>query len=335
VYIGRAYPLAHFVDWTRRSLYSLAVIGTVPVLLYEVGGHRWIAIPWTAVVLLGTATAFVVGFKNVQTYNRTWEARSVWGDIVASARSWGAMARDFVPDTDRAREMVNRHIAWITAMRYEMRERRPWETADKSYNEEYGRRYVVPERQMALDDALAGLLPAAELSRVLAARNKAAQVAALQSAVIRDLYTAQQIVVLQFIHMQREIKELFALQARSERIKDFPYPRQFVTVSGLFVKLFCLLLPFGLLREFEKLNDSVEGMMKGHMVWLAIPFSVLISWMYGSLEQVGEGTENPFEGNSNDVPVTQLSRNAEIDMLEMLGEARLPPPVEPQHDVVL
>jgi putative membrane protein len=32
------------------------------------------AIPWTVVALLGTATAFIVGFKNTQTYSRTWGA---------------------------------------------------------------------------------------------------------------------------------------------------------------------------------------------------------------------------------------------------------------------
>jgi putative membrane protein len=37
---------------------------------------------WTAVALLGTASAFIVGFKNVQTYNRSWEARQIWGNIV-------------------------------------------------------------------------------------------------------------------------------------------------------------------------------------------------------------------------------------------------------------
>lgn len=52
-----------------------------------------------------------------------------------------------------------------------------------------------------------------------------------------------------------------------------------------------------MLKDFDKLNDSVEGILKGNMVWLTIPFSVLISWVYTSLEQVGESTENPFEGS--------------------------------------
>lgn len=43
------------------------------------------------------------------------------------------------------------------------------------------------------------------------------------------------------------------------------------------------------------------------------------------MEKVGESTENPFEGGSNDVPITSMSRTIEIDLREMLDETDLPP----------
>ncbi|MEZ0274454.1 MAG: bestrophin family ion channel, partial [Roseimicrobium sp.] len=129
--------------------------------------------------------------------------------------------------------------------------------------------------------------------------------------------------------------DFLLLQGRSERIKDFPYPRQFATINSIFVKLFCLLLPFGLLREFDKLNEIVSGVMRGNMVWLVIPFSVLLSWIYTSLEQVGDSTECPFEGGANDVPISQMCRTAEIDLREILGETDLPPPLQPKNNIVL
>jgi ion channel-forming bestrophin family protein len=325
MHTGRSYRFPEFLKWTRRSLYGLTVVGTIPVAAYELGGQKWLGIPWTAVALLGTATAFIVGFKNTQTYSRTWEARQVWSDIVSGSRGWGVMSKDFVDDARKAREMVDRHLAWLTALRYQMREPRPWETADKPYNKEYQRHYAIPERRIPLEGELAKYLPDAELKQVLAAQNKPAMIASLQSALIKDLYATQKIVVLQFIHLQREIKELLTLQGRSERIKDFPYPRQFATVSRLFVNLFCLFLPLGLLREFDKLGAT----------WLVIPVSVLISWVYTSLDQVGESTENPFEGGANDVPISQMCRAAEIDMLEMIGETQLPPPLKPHDNVLL
>ena len=71
------------------------------------------------------------------------------------------------------------------------------------------------------------------------------------------------------------------------------------------------------------------------MVWLVIPFSVLISWIYTSLGRVGESTENPFQSSPNDIPISQLCRTAEIDLREMLGERALPSPLSPRHDIVL
>jgi hypothetical protein len=77
MHIGRSYKLAEFLDWTRRDVYTLILFGIVPVVGYQIGDQKWLGIPWTVVALLGTATAFIVGFKNLQTYNRAWEARQI------------------------------------------------------------------------------------------------------------------------------------------------------------------------------------------------------------------------------------------------------------------
>lgn len=53
------------------------------------------------------------------------------------------------------------------------------------------------------------------------------------------------------------------------------------------------------------------------------------------LEQIGESTENPFEGSANDIPITQISRMIEIDLREMLGEKELPPAVQAQNNILM
>lgn len=332
---GKAYRYSEFILWTRRSIYILVLVGIVPTLLYEVAGLKWIAIPWTVVALLGTATAFIVGFKNTQTYSRTWEARQIWGSILNASRVWGTMTRDFLGQTEVTRELVYRHFAWLTALRYQMREPRTWETMNKPYNREYQKYFVVPEHVTPLETELSQYLEADELQAVLSTKTRAAQLLSAQGKTVRKMYEAGAIDSFQFIEMERAIKDVFEQQGRSERIKNFPYPRQFVTINAFFVRLFCAMLPFGMLREFDRLNDGMTGIMAGHMVWLAVPFSVLISWVYASLEQVGESTENPFEGSSNDVPISQMSRNIEIDMREMLGETNLPPALQPKNDIIL
>lgn len=332
---GKSYRLQEFLIWTRRNIYWLVIIGVIPVVLFDVFKIHWIAIPWTVVALLGTATAFIVGFKNTQTYNRTWEARQIWGAIVNSSRSWGAMSRDVISDKTKSKELIYRHFAWLTALRYQMRDSRAWETSSKSYNREYQQYYQIPERETSLESELIKYLPKEEIDALLKTKNRATQLLARQSKLLRELYDAGQMDSHQYIEMQKTLNEFFEHQGKSERIKNFPYPRQFASINTFFIRLFCFLLPFGMLLEFQKLNDYVEGSMKGHMVWLVLPFSVLISWVYTSLEQVGESTENPFEGSANDVPISQISRTIEIDLREMLGETDLPEAVTPVNNIVL
>jgi ion channel-forming bestrophin family protein len=182
---------------------------------------------------------------------------------------------------------------------------------------------------------LAKYLSEDELKYILTTKNRAVQLMSLQSKTTKALLLENEIDNFQFVEMQKAIKDFFDQQGKSERIKNFPYPRQFATINAFFINLFCFLLPFGMLREFDKLNENMEGVMKGNMVWLVIPFSVLISWVYTSLEQVGESTENPFEGSANDVPISQMSRTIEIDLREMLGETDLPPALQPKNNIIL
>ena len=335
MHIGQSYKLLEFLLWTRRNIYWLFVIGAIPTILYQVLQWKWIALPWTVVALLGTATAFIVGFKNTQTYSRTWEARQIWGSILNSSRAWGIMCRDYMDDVKASKELIYRHFAWLTALRYQMRESKAWESTHKIYNKEYMAYYSVPEKESTLELELAKYIPVEEVLQIMATKNKAVQLLGLQSKAIKELYDQGILDNFRFLEMHKLITTLYDHQGKSERIKNFPYPRQFATVSSMFVKLFCIMLPFSMLKDFDKLNENIGGIMQGQMVWLVIPFSMLISWVYTSLEQVGESTENPFEGSANDVPISQMSRTIEIDMREMLGETDLPPALQPKNNIIL
>jgi putative membrane protein len=335
MYTGKSYKVAEFLFWTRRSILWLLLLGTIPTVLYQVFEVTWLSVPWPVVALLGTATAFIVGFKNVQTYNRTWEARQIWGAAMSASRSWAMMCRDFIEDTNRSREIIYRHFAWLTALRYQLRAHRSWESTTKTYNREYQQFYTIPEKETPIEAELLKYISKEELENILSKNNKATYLLSVQSDALKKLYNEGLLENFRFLDMHDALREFSSHQGKSERIKNFPYPRQYATVNTFFVKLFCLLLPFALLGEFSELNDHISGMLKGYMVWFVIPFSVLISWVYTSLDQVGESTENPFEGNANDVPISQMSRAVEIDIREMLAETNLPPVLQPQNNIVL
>ena len=94
--ISSHYQLRHFLPWTRTKIYKMLFLSIIPTALFYFLGWHWLAIPWVPVALLGTATAFISGFKNTQTYNRTWEARQIYGAIINNSRAFGIMVKDFV-----------------------------------------------------------------------------------------------------------------------------------------------------------------------------------------------------------------------------------------------
>ncbi|HLP28548.1 MAG TPA: bestrophin family ion channel [Candidatus Didemnitutus sp.] len=338
MHAGRNYTLKEVLLWTKREILMISLISTVPVVLFSVLGWTWVVIPWVPIALVGTAVAFVVGFKNNASYDRTWEARTAWGAIVNASRSWGFMSRDYVSDmfltsegidlTEARRTLIYRHLAWVTALRYQLRQPRAWESVDLIDTQEYRARwYEIEERVTPLSTALAPFLSGEDIDRVMASPNAALTILSDQSAHLSLLRQQGAIEDFRHMEMQNGVNELLSQQGACERIKNFPYPRQFATLNEYFVRIFVLMVPFGMLQEFEKLGD--------HMVWLTIPFSALVSWIFVMMEKIGTATESPFEGSANDVPITALSRTIEIDLRGILGEDVLPGAKQPSHHILM
>ncbi len=340
MHTGRRFTLREVLYWTRRDILFYLLVGAIPTALHQALGWSWLAIPWVPIAVVGTAVAFMVGFKNNASYNRLWEARQIYGAIVNTSRSWGIMAMDFVAvesaesanrsaDLNAAHtRLMHRHLAWLHALRFQLRAPRGWENMQKEQNREYRVKFSVEEQDGAtLADALTGLISADEKSRVLGKSNVATQLIALQSSDLRELHARGLLSELRQVEMQNLLVDLYTQQGKCERIKNFPYPRQYATVNLMFIRLFNGLVPLGMLSEFAKLGAG--------FAWLTIPFSALVAWVFLMMERIGEATENPFEGNVNDVPITAMTRTIEIDLREMLGEADIPAPLLPHNNILM
>jgi putative membrane protein len=178
-----------------------------------------------------------------------------------------------------------------------------------------------------LEEEFKPYLSEQERQFILERKNRAVQIIALQTDQLRRLNERGVVTDFNYVAIENQFKELYDQQGKCERIKNFPYPRQFSTINVFFTNAFCALLPFGFLNEFSKIGE--------HYIWFTIPFSVMTGWVFMTLQQIGESTENPFEGNANDVSITQISRNIEIDMRDMLGEKDLPAPLAPVNDILM
>jgi putative membrane protein len=350
MYTRKNYSVKDMAWWTRQDTLLLLVIALVPVVIYQVFDQRWLHLPWLPIAVVGTAVAFIISFQNNATYDRVWEARKIWGGIVNTSRAWGVVVNDFISNdfTDEKagdeefgtirKELIYRHVAWLTALRHAMRQERPWEHfVEHPSNKEWRDAVPVREHSVSLEEELADYLSDEDLAYTLSKSNKSTHLISLQSKQLRKLRTRGLIEDFRHMEMQNILVELYALQGKSERIKNFPYPRQYATLNWIFLWIFVLLLPFGVMFEFDRIGAAVmerHPLIGANFVWLSVPFSTLVMWVFHTMERVGRVSENPFEGTPNDVPITTMSRGIEIDLREMLDEdpSTIPGPIAPQQD---
>jgi hypothetical protein len=97
-----------------------------------------------------------------------------------------------------------------------------------------------------------------------------------------------------FTMLAAALDDLARLQADLKRIKNYPHARNFYSIEIILVKMFVAIVPFALFPYAQDLGKSA-GI--GHWtVWLNVPFSAVVGWVFVSLEKVGENSSNPFEG---------------------------------------
>ncbi|MEM7316546.1 MAG: bestrophin family ion channel, partial [Planctomycetota bacterium] len=226
--------------------------------------------------------------------------------------------------TDARRALIYGHLAWITALRWQLRGKTQWGYVPKGYSA----KFVQPTDLESLKKQLHEFLSAREIPALCSTRNMATQILREQGEHLRRIVEEEPRLIEEFrlIAMMDLITEMYTLQGKCERIKNTPFPRQYAFFSTVFVWIFNILLPFGILGELAN---------RGEMIWLTVPLTAIISWIFLTMEGVGDSSEDPFENFVNDVPMTALCRTIEIDLREMLGESDLPEPMQPVNDILM
>jgi putative membrane protein len=251
---------------------------------------------------------------------------------------WAAMVHDVVGSryssaqelTEVKKELLYRHRAWINMLRLQLRrnpvfsEREYVSSAQlniirKSHGEHNFERHT--------EEVYHKYLSADERKNTEHKANAAAALLLHQNAVLITCKNSGWLDEFEHSDMSKLVLEFYNQQGAAERIKSFPFPRQYANFSVVFVYIFIFLLPFALINDIDKLGF--------HTSWLVIPFTMLLAWVFNVMEQVGDASENPFDNGINDVPMTAICRNIEIEFRELLGEKELPPRLQPVNGILM
>lgn len=333
MYTAREIKLNLIVRFSWRTVLFFLIYASSLFLVYFYFEVH-IGVSFVPIGLIGTAVAFSVGFKNNASYARLWDARRSWGGMINASRGFGSYIIAFINSPDLAtaeidlikEEILYRHIAYLNTVRIQLRRKSVWGDINTVAHQVVG---VDNHAQVSSDVTriLLEFVPEIEAESYAHKKNVATQIMKTQTARITQLAENGYISETGHRRMMELVQEFYNHQGACEAIKSFPFPRQYAYYSKLFVWLFILILPFGLLTEFAKLT--------GPAVWLGIPLYVVIAWIFHTMEVVGDTSENPFENAVNDVPMTAICRIIEVDLRDMLNEEDIPAPIEAIDNILM
>ena len=251
--------------------------------------------------MIGLPLAIFLGFRNSAAYDRYWEARKLWGDLVVKSRNLARQCQSLIgggpPATaclglgDVRVRMILRAIAYACALRDLLRET------------ERGGEY----RQFLQD---------AEWRRLQHASNKPEQLMLAMGADLGSCLQQGRIDPCLAVAIDNTLSAMVLAAASCERIKGTLIPFSYTLLLHRTAYLYCFLLPFGLV-------DTIGFMT---------PFVVaIVAYTFFGLDALGDEIEEPFGTDANDLALDSICRSIEITLREALADSDIPLPHQAEN----
>lgn len=293
------------LGWQWRAVLLFVAASTLVVL-----GERWldlspVLLPGLPVAVVGGAIGIFVSFRTNSAYDRWWEGRKLWGQLVNSSRHFCSQVLVYLPPGPAGPsplqvELIRRQIAYVHALRVLLR-----------------------QQQLAGDPELRRFVPAAELEALAAGSNPTYALLQRQLELLAGEVAAGRLSELRMQKFDDTIRALLDVQGGCERIKKTPFPKGYGFIAERLIQGYGLLLPLGLVGGIE--ND-----------WIAVPLTVLVCLSFSLISEVGRVLEDPFTMFWPALPLSALATTIEVNLRERLGERDLPAlPVANERGVLM
>jgi len=251
--------------------------------------------------MIGLPLAIFLGFRNNAAYDRYWEARKLWGDLVVKSRNLSRQCQNLIAGGpvvsaslgfgDVRVRMIFRAIAYAYALKNLLR--------DIDDSTEY-KHYLRESEWQKLDSS----------------SNKPDRLMLGMGADLRMCLEQKRIDPCLAVALDNTLSGMVSLAAACERIKNTPIPFSYTLLLHRTAYIYCFLLPFGLV-------DTIGFMT---------PFVVaVVAYTFFGLDALGDEIEEPFGLDANDLALDAICRSIEINLRESLSDTDIPAPHQPNN----
>jgi len=266
----------------RRVLYAVALSLVVAVLDLKYG---WFSggLNATPLTLMGLTLAIFLGFRNQVAYQRWWEARNLWGELVTVGRDLARQVTAFLPRASAAERatLIGMVIAFAHALRHHLRGTDP-----------------APELSTWLAPSVA--------DEALAAPNPPAFLVHRLGIALAEASRAEGSDPILLASIDTKVSQLSHVLAGCERISNTPIPFSYILLLHRSVHVYCFFLPFCLV---------------GVMGWFTPVVVAILAYTFFGLDALGDQIEDPFDVMPNDLPLDVYTTNIQGDLMALIQQS--------------
>jgi putative membrane protein len=228
---------------------------------------------------LGILLGLLLSFRTNTAYDRFYEGRRLWGQLINNCRNLAVLFDARLPATDFAnREYLARLISnFPVALDGHLRK---------------GVKFHK------LEDPEPGFIE--QLRRV---NHVPSRIAATLQARYEQLLRDEVLLPTHLLTIQRHHEALLDVAGACERIKGTPIPFSYSFFIKGFISVFILIMPFNLLDTYQ---------------YFMIPVTMFGAYALLGVEMIGDEIEDPFGKDSNDLPLTQIATRIRLNVHEIL-----------------
>ncbi len=230
-------------------------------------------------------------FRTNTAYERYWEGRKLWGQMINSVRNLARQVWIIVLERDRRdREhklsMLRLLVAFAVSVKLHLRHQSP-------------------------DEELRKLMKRENFDRLTNMNNPPLEIAFWIGDYLQFQHQRDRLNIYQLTSMQQSLNELVDILGGCERILKTPIPPAYSIHLKQLLMLYCFTLPFQVVSTF--------GWWTGLVV-------ILVSFTLFGIEEIGVEIEDPFGLDPNDLPLDEICNTmlANIDDLTQLSPCTSP-----------
>lgn len=260
-------------------LFSLGVV-YAELQIFQISADSWVSNLPQMHSLLSFVISLLLVFRTNTAYDRWWEGRKLWGDLVNNSRNLALKIDGIIaPSNEEARRFFRKMIpVYAFSLKAHLQSK-------------------VTEYSLQEDDER-------DLSTKLNyERHVPNQIAKVMFSKVNKLYRSGEITGNQLIILNGEVSSFTNICGACERIKNTPIPYSYSSFIRKFILIYTLTLPLG--------YAFTVG-------YFAAPLVGFIFYVLASLELIAEEIEEPFGDDENDLPMEKIAENIDLHVGEIL-----------------